>query len=124
MWCARCIDWKTQLAFVPGCTESFPTSAPIGSDNGWRSRGATQPLGDNDVATEAPVESSDDEIATLRAAIAELPADKRAILSMFYVDDLSIREIAVVLAVPEGTIKSRMFHARSQLKQILEEKNR
>ena len=89
-----------------------------------RSRGATQPLGDNDVATEAPVESSDDEIATLRDAIAELPADKRAILSMFYIDDLSIREIAVVLAVPEGTIKSRLFHARSQLKQILEEKNR
>ena len=44
-------------------------------------------------------------------------------LSMFYVDDLSIREIAQVLDVPDGTVKSRLFAARNQLKQMLEEKN-
>ncbi len=89
-----------------------------------RNRCATQPLDNCDLATEDSSAVQRDEIATLRGAIARLPSDKRSILSMFYSDDLSIREIAMVLEVPEGTIKSRLFHARNQLKQILEEQNR
>lgn len=87
-----------------------------------RRRGVTQSLTADDIAVESADADTKDEIRVLRAAIARLPADKRAMLSMFYVDDLSIREIAEVLEVPQGTVKSRLFNARHQLKQILEEK--
>ena len=87
-----------------------------------RNRGVTQPLSVEDVAVEDPIDDTSDEIRLLRDAIAKLPADKRTMLSMFYIDDLSIREISEVLEVPQGTVKSRLFHARNQLKQILEEK--
>ncbi len=39
---------------------------------------------------------------------------------MFYYNDLSIRDIAKVLDVPSGTVKSRLNRVRRLLKQALE----
>ncbi len=36
-----------------------------------------------------------------------------------HVDGLSLRETAVLLGVPEGTVKARAFRARSTLRQAL-----
>jgi RNA polymerase sigma-70 factor (ECF subfamily) len=57
----------------------------------------------------------------LREAIRELRADDRAILTQFYLEEWSVREIAAALSVPDGTVKSRLFHARNRLRQKLEE---
>jgi len=64
-------------------------------------------------------EEPTDEIAALRKALSQLPPERRAILAMFYLDDLSIRDIAAALSLPEGTVKSRLFHAREELRQSL-----
>jgi RNA polymerase sigma factor (sigma-70 family) len=56
----------------------------------------------------------------LRRALANLPGERRALLSMFYWDGLSVAEIAHVLSIPPGTVKSRLHHARQELKQVLE----
>ena len=56
----------------------------------------------------------------LRCALAALPDDQRAILSLHYLDGMSVREIGLVLDVPQGTVKSRLYHARERLKQALE----
>ena len=56
----------------------------------------------------------------IREAMARLGADQRAILSLRYLEDMSTREIAAVLAVPEGTVKSRLHAARNELKHFLE----
>ncbi len=61
-----------------------------------------------------------DRQALLRNSIRKLPADRRAILSMKYLDQMSINEIANAFGIPPGTVKSRLHHAREQLKQILE----
>ncbi len=63
---------------------------------------------------------SEDDAGLLRGALAALPDDQRAILSLHYLDGMSVREIGRVLDVPEGTVKSRMHHARNRLKQALE----
>lgn len=72
-------------------------------------------------ATLTPTEPAD-EILDLRAAIARLPADQRELLHLFYELDRSIGEIAEVLDVPLGTVKSRLFSLRENLRQILERK--
>lgn len=56
----------------------------------------------------------------VQAAIRKLPPARRAILSMKYLDQMSVDAIADVLGIPSGTVKSRLHHAREQLKQILE----
>lgn len=58
--------------------------------------------------------------ARLRGALADLPAEQRAILSLHYLDGMGLAAIARVLDVPSGTVKSRLFHARNRLKQMLE----
>ena len=67
--------------------------------------------------------SAADEVATLRAAIGRLSSDRRATLSMFYLDEMSLAEIAEALALPIGTVKSRLHYARQELKAILEKEN-
>ena len=59
---------------------------------------------------------------TLKALIDNLPQEKRALLILFYVEGLSLSELAEVFAVPDGTIKSRLFTAREDLKIAYERK--
>jgi RNA polymerase sigma-70 factor (ECF subfamily) len=49
-----------------------------------------------------------------------LNARDREILSLRHFQELSYREIAEVLSVPEGTVMSRLFHARARLRRHLE----
>lgn len=62
----------------------------------------------------------DDELATLRSAMRTLPADQRALLAMHYLDSLPLRAIAQALGIPRGTVKSRLFAARRELRQALD----
>jgi RNA polymerase sigma-70 factor (ECF subfamily) len=41
-------------------------------------------------------------------------------VALFYVEDLSVAEIAVALGVPEGTVKSQLHRAREVLRQTIE----
>ncbi len=69
---------------------------------------------------ERPSQDSEDSSERIRAAMAMLPAEKRAILALKYMEDFGVREIAQILKIPEGTAKSRLFSARESLRQILE----
>ncbi|MBD3298273.1 MAG: sigma-70 family RNA polymerase sigma factor [candidate division Zixibacteria bacterium] len=59
-------------------------------------------------------------ITRLRSAIAELPEDEQMILTMFYLDDVSTRDIAHALDIPIGTVKSRLYYARKHLRATIE----
>lgn len=56
----------------------------------------------------------------LREALRRLDPDRRELLAMLYVEGLSVLEIARALAIPAGTVKSRLYHARAQLREALE----
>jgi len=56
----------------------------------------------------------------LRRLIKALPVGEGEALYLFYLEDLSVAEIATVQGVPSGTVKSRLARARSRLKQQIE----
>ncbi len=56
----------------------------------------------------------------LRAALRTLPSDQRAAVALFYLEELSVAEVAVALDVPAGTVKTRLMHARRKLRATLE----
>jgi RNA polymerase sigma factor (sigma-70 family) len=55
----------------------------------------------------------------LREALAELPARRRIAVVLFDVEGYSHAEIAQVLGIPEGTVRSEVFHARRRLRTLL-----
>ena len=56
----------------------------------------------------------------VKELIQRLKNDSRVILSLYYFEQLSIPEISIVLNIPQGTVKSRLFKARGELKQLWE----
>jgi RNA polymerase sigma-70 factor (ECF subfamily) len=55
----------------------------------------------------------------LLAAMAELSADHRAVVDLTYFHEMGYREIAEIMGCPVDTVKTRMFHARRRLKDLL-----
>jgi RNA polymerase sigma-70 factor (ECF subfamily) len=75
---------------------------------------------DNLSADEESADDQDMEQA-LVTGMASLPMIEREVLTLFYLEELSLADIAQVLGIPSGTVKSRLFRARTLLrKQILE----
>lgn len=58
----------------------------------------------------------------LRAALAELTFEQREVLSLRFGQELSVQETAAVLAVPDGTVKSRTFTALRRLRDALKQR--
>lgn len=57
--------------------------------------------------------------ATLEQALRELSPEMRAALQATALDGMTVREAAVVLGLPEGTVKTRVMRARRQLREAL-----
>jgi len=55
----------------------------------------------------------------VQEAIYSLNFEQRVVLILFYLSNFSIREIAYILDVPEGTVKSRLHYGRANLRQKL-----
>lgn len=73
-----------------------------------------------DTAAEAPATTTGGGLPVVRDLLGRLDPERRALMAMFYVEGLSVAEIAQVLDLPVGTVKSRLFHAREQLRAALE----
>lgn len=66
-------------------------------------------------------ENSTNEIKKIdiKKAINSLEYNLKIIVVLFYFEDFQVREISIILDVPEGTIKSRLSRARAKLAQLL-----
>lgn len=56
----------------------------------------------------------------LQFFIGMLSEDQNRVTTMFYFDQLSIREISARLHIPQGTVKSRLFSAKKKLKEMID----
>lgn len=69
-------------------------------------------------------ESSDisfntDDAAAIHQALNELGPKHREVLVLFFLEDFSVAEIAMVAGCSEGTVKSRIHYAKKTMKEIL-----
>lgn len=60
------------------------------------------------------------EVSRVIAAIGRLPAAQRAAMALFYLEDLSVAEIAIATDAAPGTVKTRLLHARRRVRALLE----
>lgn len=60
-----------------------------------------------------------DETARVQQFINALPAQYKAILTLYHLDSMSYAEISEVMSMPEGTVKNYLFRARNLLKEKL-----
>jgi len=58
----------------------------------------------------------------LRAAVAKLSPEHRDVVELTFFHGHSYEEIAEIVGCPENTVKTRMFHAKRQLKALLGER--
>lgn len=57
----------------------------------------------------------------VRAALEKLPEEQRETVVLAFYHGLSYQEIGELMGCPEGTVKSRMFYAKEQLRALLKE---
>ena len=57
-------------------------------------------------------------------ALSRIDEGHRAAIALFYLEDYSYKEIADILSVPIGTVKSRLSRGISQLQQLLSDSRR
>lgn len=80
-----------------------------------RRRAASLP-DDLDPAAPVPDPPAETTRAQLADVLANLSEAHREVLLMRFVDDMSLEEIAAALAIPTGTVKSRLHHAIRDLR--------
>jgi RNA polymerase sigma-70 factor (ECF subfamily) len=54
----------------------------------------------------------------LRACLDKLRAQHREVIDLVYYHDKSVEDVALIVGAPEGTVKTRMFHARKRLSEL------
>jgi len=105
----RAADWQRGRARLEGLElESEPES-----------RSAPAPMSSGDPGDDATAD-----VERVRVALRHLPLERRALLALRYVDELDLSEIAEALDVPLGTVKSRLYTARRELRALLERNER
>ncbi|MBM3839360.1 MAG: sigma-70 family RNA polymerase sigma factor [Verrucomicrobia bacterium] len=60
----------------------------------------------------------------IRSALDQLPAVFRAVLTLYYLEDLSYRQIATQLGIPIGTVMSRLSRGKQLLREALRDQGR
>lgn len=59
-------------------------------------------------------------LAHMHAALESLPAIPRTVLTLYYLEEMNVSDVAAIMDRPEGTVKNDLFRARSQLRSRLE----
>jgi RNA polymerase sigma-70 factor (ECF subfamily) len=72
-----------------------------------------------DIPAQVADASLESELVALEASMDALPLRERETLALFYLRELSIEQIAALLEIPMGTVKSRLFRARNLLRKQL-----
>jgi RNA polymerase sigma-70 factor (ECF subfamily) len=93
--------------------EALGDRAPMSSAKGTTAGSIARP---DDMLVGLQVERA------VQEAIAELEPDFREALVLRDVEDLSYEEIGQITGLPDGTVKSRIHRARTQLRAVIERK--
>lgn len=84
-----------------------------------RKRSSIEEVRHEVVASEEDSSDAVDPVDSMLAAIKTLPEEHQRILRLFYLEKVPVRLLSTMLGLPEGTVKSRLYYAREQLKKKL-----
>lgn len=59
----------------------------------------------------------EEELADLRNCVERLPEKQKQVIKLFYAGELPVEDIARVLKIPKGTVKSRLYQAKERLRE-------
>lgn len=86
-----------------------------------RLRKAKRPEISNEEAVLEPGYQNFETAAWLMEILGALPAKQREAFVLVEIENLSVQEVAKIIGVPVGTVKTRCFHARRALQKKIEE---
>ena len=100
------VVWRCALDRMGSRVEGFGEGAELRVEE-WRA-------GPEEAAAEV------DERALLRELIEELPGELREPLLLSAIEEMSSREVGLMMGIPEGTVRTRLMRARVELKKAFE----
>jgi RNA polymerase sigma-70 factor (ECF subfamily) len=56
----------------------------------------------------------------IHRALQALPEDQRLVVELRVMHELSVEEVARIMGIPEGTVKSRLYYAVKRLRELLQ----
>jgi RNA polymerase sigma-70 factor (ECF subfamily) len=110
-------SWIGQVAYSVAKRHLERKRIPIVEDDG---EGGSLLDGVADGFDLAEAVSGAEQARRLHAAIEALPPLPRMLLTLHYLDEVPIGEIAGMTGLAEGTIKSHLFRSRKRLRELLE----
>ena len=118
---AAFVTWSRQIAYHQ-CTGHFKKTREITVDEDPEGYSVFDTL-ENENEEFIPGEALDKEDLkkTIHEMIDSLPEDQRAAIILQFYDELSVKDIAKIQNVSEGTVKSRLNYARKSIKKSVEE---
>lgn len=84
-----------------------------------RGRRAVGRLGTRDATVVDPPEPPAEDTGVLDA-VAELPRQQRIAVALFYVEQLTVKEVASAMGLSEGAVKYHLHTARNTLREVVE----
>jgi RNA polymerase sigma-70 factor (ECF subfamily) len=118
--------WRNPSGFEGRSTVSTWLMA-IARNKAWTLRRKKKEGEVADETLEAIEDESDDPEVTaqkkskselLRSCLERLSPEHREVMDLVYYHDKTVEEVAAIVGIPEGTVKTRMFHARKKLSEI------
>ena len=76
-------------------------------------------IADRGCSVEEEVQKRQEKVL-VRQNVLKLPDKLRVVILLYYMEDMSVEEIALALKIPAGTVKSRMNKAKNVLKERLQ----
>jgi RNA polymerase sigma-70 factor (ECF subfamily) len=70
-------------------------------------------------AGEDPGPRTIDDAEQIHHGLLQLALPQREVLTLYFLESMTVEQIAQVLEVPAGTVKSRLYHARNALRAVL-----
>ena len=65
-----------------------------------------------------------EDVQAVHDALGRISSDHCEVLTLFFLEDLSVEEIGRVIGVPQGTVKSRLHYAKRALRKLMEKEGK
>lgn len=92
----------------------YQVAINVGRD--WLRSHASMTLVPDEITEES---SNKSEQNAIHEALLEMDEDSRTVLILFYWEGMKQDEMSHILKIPEGTVKSRLFNAKTKLRELL-----